>query len=440
MADGSVGSNQGSPYPFPRGVFLGGVAVVCLGLALSAGYTFLTLMKLRADYLRNRGREITSFIDMQARGPGRRNNPAFWQELLEDSYKDYAGAVRFFALRTRDGRTLASAGQTSAATSGFATVGGNSVFVFDLPLSPPGQMHAGMSPMIGGWHLSVGIRTSEADSFRRQAYLHLAVTGIAIGTLLLLAGSLLRTLRRFLDLKARAESEKHLRALGTMGAALAHEIRNPLGAMKGLTQLVQEELPPDHSAQVSLRTVVNEAERLEGLVTDLLSFARPKEPRFSEFDLCAVISDVKAMLQPKLEQKGIDIRVTAGDGSMTLRSDEAGLRQVLLNVLLNAIEVTPQGKVIFVNNREVRAGDLVVEVDDAGPGLGDKNPEEFFEPFVTTKAQGTGLGLPVSRLIVKRLGGSIDLQNLPHGGARCSIRLPLNYGRPGRLPNWGSQP
>ncbi len=425
MVNLSVDRSGVGAYPFPRTVFLGAVAVVCLGLALSAAYTFLTLMRLRAEYLRNRGREISSSIDMQARGPGRRNNPAFWQGLLEDNYRDYEGGVAFLALRNQEGRALATAGETSTATSGFAMVGERSVFVFDLPLGSPGQMHAGIGPMIAGWHLSVGVYTSEAESFRRQAYVHLAVTGVAIGALLFLAVSLLRTLRRFLDLKARAESEKHLRALGTMGAALAHEIRNPLGAIKGLTQLVQEDLPADHDAQASLKTVISEAERLESLVTNLLNFARPKEPSISELDLAALVSHVRAMLQPKLEERGIDIRVIAGNGKTTVRSDEAGLRQILLNVLLNAIEVTPPGKDILVHTREERAGDLVVEIDDAGPGLGDRHPDELFEPFVTTKAQGTGLGLAVSRQIVERLGGSIELENLPRGGARCCIRLPL---------------
>jgi two-component system sensor histidine kinase HydH len=250
------------------------------------------------------------------------------------------------------------------------------------------------------------------------------MNGVAIVALAGLAYYFLRTFHRFLQLKAKEESERHLTALGSMAATLAHEIRNPLGAMKNLTQLAQEDRPSDDKTQSLLTTVVREAERLEKLVTDLLAFARPRDPQISRFDLLKVMEDLKLALQPKLDGNRIRLDVEAPDPQSILNSDENGIRQVLLNVLLNAMDSIPkEGTIIVRTRRDDRSRLVIVEVDDSGPGLGDHDPEELFQPFTTTKAQGTGLGLSISRQIIERLGGTIELANRLEGGARCTITI-----------------
>jgi signal transduction histidine kinase len=274
--------------------------------------------------------------------------------------------------------------------------------------------------------LRVGVYSSSADFIRWQAILHLVMNGVAILTLLALARYFLRTLQRFLQLKASEESARHLTALGSMAATLAHEIRNPLGAMKGLTQLAQEDLPGDHKTQSLMSTVVREAERLEQLVTDLLNFARPRDPQLSEFDILRTLVEVKTVLQPKLEATRVTLEIERSTDGFAIHSDESGLRQIFLNVVLNAMDITPPEGVIWIRiRREERAGMLFVEVDDSGPGLGGRDPEELFQPFATTKTKGTGLGLPISRQIAERLGGSLKLADRPGGGARCTLSLPL---------------
>ena len=104
--------------------------------------------------------------------------------------------------------------------------------------------------------------------------------------------------------------------------------------------------------------------------------------------------------------------------------DPDGLKQVLLNTIVNAIEATPPGGTVVLKAFDGNNDDLVVQIDDSGEGLGESSPRELFEPFTTKKARGTGLGLAVSKQIVDRLHGSLELENLPQGGARCSIRLP----------------
>jgi two-component system sensor histidine kinase HydH len=253
------------------------------------------------------------------------------------------------------------------------------------------------------------------------------MTGIAVAVLLSLSLYLLRVLQRFVALKSREQSERQLRALGAMSASLAHEIRNPLGAIKGLTQLAQEEVPDQNAVQGMMKTVVSEAERLERLVTDLLEFARPRQIELKDVDFASILADVKGMLEPRLQEDGKTLRIITEGESLRIRSDEGGLRQVLLNVVLNALDFTPAGGTVTIRARReggVRA--LVTEISDQGPGLGTRNPEELFEPFVTTKVKGTGLGLAISRQITESLGGTIALSASPEGGALCIVRIPTN--------------
>lgn len=420
----------GKLNPFPIGAFLLLVLAVCVGLALSAGYIYFTLSRLRTEYLQNRANEIGLAIDAQARGPGRRNNPAFWQSLLDDNFNSFGASLAFVSLVDRTGNVLAgknARGTTNfSSRSGYQTIRGTSVFVFDFPLMSPGQQRMGMGGSVAGWHLRLGLYGSDADFIRRQAIVQAATTGVAILLLVVMAYALVRTLRRSLDMQARENSERHLKSLGTMVAVLAHEIRNPLSAMKGLTQLAQEDLSPEHSIQSQLRTVVSEAERLERLVTDLLDFARTKEPQISQFELSELLSELKAMLESRLQTSNVALHLPSAITPMQVRSDPAGLRQILLNVLMNAIDATPEGGTVELTaGRDESDKSIVIRVDDSGKGIGQNNPDELFQPFVTTKVRGTGLGLAVSKQIAEKLGGTLKLENLPGGGARCSITLPI---------------
>ena len=432
---------------FPTKVFIGIVGVVCLGLAASAAYDFVRLNALRTEYLRKTASDLAAAVDAQIRGPDR-SNPSVWQSLFAESVKTRGQSVAFMSVLDESGQVLAGEGDRFAALfeaePGFARSQGTGIYIYDasllFPRGGPGRgrgmgmgpgggqgMGPGMARRSMPARLRVGVYSSSADFIRWQAILHLVMNGVAIVTLLALARYFLRTLKRFLQLKAREESARHLTALGSMAATLAHEIRNPLGAMKGLTQLAQEDLPGDHKTQSLMTTVVHEAERLEQLVTDLLSFARPRDPQISRFDILRTLSDVKAVLQPKLDAARIKLETESSPEELVIHSDENGLRQVLLNVLLNAMDATrPEGAITVRIRHDEKADSLTIEVDDSGPGLGDRDPEELFQPFATTKTKGTGLGLPISRRIAERLGGSLQLAGRPEGGARCTLRLPMH--------------
>ena len=333
--------------PAPRRLMIAVVCILCLGLLGSALFTFTTLSRMRTQYLSSRGHEIAAALEAQARGPGRRNNPAFWQSLFEENYEAYSGTVAFLALVGPNGNLLASKGDSSRGSLESTAEDNDDIYRFEELLGRSRNRQGVAHPSVAGWRIRIGLYSADADFIRRTAFMQLAVSGLAILALLGLLIYLLRMLNRFVEMKAREGAEAQLKSLGIMAASLAHEIRNPLGAIKGLTQLAQEDISPDNAAQAQLRTVVSEAERLESLVTNLLDFARPKEPQISEFDLMDLLADVQNMLRPRMEASGVVLQLETDPGPLRARSDPAGLRQVLLNVLLNAIDASPHGSAVL---------------------------------------------------------------------------------------------
>jgi signal transduction histidine kinase len=417
---------QKTAGPMPRRLIIAVACVLCLCLLGSAVYTFTTLIRLRGYYLSNRGHAIAEAIESQARGPGKRNNPAFWQSLIEANYAAYSESVAYIALVDQNGNLLAGTGTISPGTAEATTKRDGEIYAFEQTLARPRNPRGESSPAVAGWRIRIGLYASDADFIKRLAFSQLAVSGLAIVALIALSIYLTRMLHRYLEMKAREGAEAQLKSLGIMAASLAHEIRNPLGAMKGLTQLAQEDLPPENAVQSRLQTVVTEAERLERLVTDLLDFARPKEPQISEIDLMNLLSDVKAVLQPRLKAAAVTLHTPEISNPLIIRTDPDGLRQVLLNIILNAVDASPaESDVRLELIRGGGDGFIIIQIDDYGQGLGGRDPGELFQPFVTTKSRGTGLGLAVSRQIVESLGGSLILSENPKGGARCSIQLPL---------------
>ena len=325
----------------PNRVIVISVGVVCFGLMSSAIFNFATLTRLRELYLSNRGAGIALSIESQARGSDRRRNPEFWQSLLDEKYPAYSDVVAFLALVDQNGRILAAAGNPSYRPVGEGTSQNGEIYSFEEMLGRSRNSRGEVNSPGAEWRIRIGLYSSDADFIRRQAWILLALSGSAIVVLVAISFYLIRMINRFLELKMRESSEAHLKSLGIMAASLAHEIRNPLGSMKGLTQLAQEELPRNHGTQAHLSTVVSEAERLERLVSDLLDFARPKEPQISEFNLSHLVSGLHAMLEPRFVSSNVAFQLNVADGTEIMRSDAGGVRQVLLNVLMNALDATP---------------------------------------------------------------------------------------------------
>lgn len=212
-------------------------------------------------------------------------------------------------------------------------------------------------------------------------------------------------------------------AAGQMAAALAHEVRNPLtGAKMTLQMLLDEEHPEGVTEE--LRAIYDELQRLQMVVDELVSFARPSPPVFAAVNLAEVASEVLALLARQLEHAHVEVELSPGDGVPDARADRNKVKQVLVNLLLNAMQAQARGGQVLVRVALAGPGRVCVEVRDRGPGIGDEELEKVFAPFYTTKQSGAGLGLAVSRGIAEEHGGRLSCR--PNDGGGAVFRLELD--------------
>ena len=229
------------------------------------------------------------------------------------------------------------------------------------------------------------------------------------------------------ELSRRATRAEKLAAVGTLAAGLSHEIKNPLNAASLQLMVLERRLKrlPDLPADIfePLGLVQAEIKRLASFLDEFLQFARPRELQRSNVDVVQLAREVVDFLQPQASGASLALDVETA-ALPPLPADEPKLRQVLVNLVLNAIQATPAGGTVrVVVGRE--DGDVCICVDDSGPGVPPAARHRIFEPFYTTKDAGTGLGLPLVHSIVQQHGGSITIETSPQGGARFHLRLPL---------------
>lgn len=252
-----------------------------------------------------------------------------------------------------------------------------------------------------------------------------AVLGIGVVTVAALA--LYRLL--LLSWAETAERRKRLALVGTMAAGVAHEIKNPLASIKGAAQVVQKELESGRGgdgAREYLKLVVDEVDRLNGVIEDFLSYARPREPRFQDVAINDLVETV-VKLQRTSAPAGVELRTELEPTLPVVKADPELLRQALLNVLKNAIEAAGERGRVTVRTKSIPEALRwyeVVEVEDSGPGISADDFEKIFQPFYTTKTRGTGLGLAIAARALEAHDGQVSVENVPPHGAKFSFHIP----------------
>ncbi len=222
-------------------------------------------------------------------------------------------------------------------------------------------------------------------------------------------------------LQARLLHTERLSALGEMAARIAHEVRNPLVSIGAAAQVVAEELSVDSPVLGEVQAIAREVKRLDNIVTDFLNFARPRRAELRTVDLAAVVDETVALARAKA--KDVELRVNEIERPLKVRCDPDAIKQVLLNVLLNAVEAAPKSMIDC--DAQTLGRHVVLSVADRGPGIAEQVRRRVFDPFFSTKTRGTGLGLAVSKQIVDEHHGRIRLFNRRGGGTRVVIELPL---------------
>ncbi len=217
------------------------------------------------------------------------------------------------------------------------------------------------------------------------------------------------------------ESEA-LAVVGEMGSAVAHGLRNPLSSIRSSAELaLSGDLSPD--AREYTGDIVAQVDRLEGWIRQLLTYAKPAHAQIAAVDINAVLSETLEGYRHDLERQKTAARLELAPNLPSVRGEAAMFGQLIGSLIANASEAMREGGEIVLGSRLDPAGGLIVEVIDNGPGLSQENAEKVFKPFFTTKQKGLGLGLPLVRRVIERLGGAVDFESEPGKGTRVRLHL-----------------
>ena len=237
---------------------------------------------------------------------------------------------------------------------------------------------------------------------------------------------LLRDLSDVKALQAQVQRAERLASVGRLAAGVAHEIRNPLGSLKGFLQYFQRKLPLNDQDKAYLSVMMNEVDRLNTVVSNLLEFARPKEPVFENCQIADMLDHVLTLLHRDCEAKRLRLFREWPDALPLLRLDQDQITQVLLNVLLNAIQATEPDGDIHVSAAILNEINMLeIAVRDTGTGIAADDLPHMFDPFFSTKKQGNGLGLAIAHTIIEQHRGEILVESERGRGSTFRIRLPL---------------
>lgn len=251
-----------------------------------------------------------------------------------------------------------------------------------------------------------------------------AVSDDEIGALAEAFNGLLDRLQRSQDALVRSEK---LAVAGLLAARVAHDVRNPLSSIKMQTQLLQARLHRDPDDQATLASVLGDINQVESVITDLVDLARPGDLNREPTSINQVIEDALEQLSPQFIHRKIAVRRRLSDEMPRIAVDARRLRQALLNVLVNASEAMTTGGVIEIDSR-TEAGAVIVEICDDGSGIAPDILGQVFDPFVSTKREGVGLGLVNARAVVEGHGGQIGLEPRQPRGTCARITLPIHHG------------
>ncbi|AJE04040.1 two-component system sensor histidine kinase NtrB [Geobacter pickeringii] len=289
---------------------------------------------------------------------------------------------------------------------------------------------------------SSGMSISDHENIVIRKAKHLTPVSATTCPLMLASGEMTGTILMLRDLTSIRELEDAVRhadrlsTLGTLAAGLAHEIKNPLGGIKGAAQLLDLELPEGSELRDNVRIMVKEVERVNRIVEELLALASPRRLTLAPTNLHKVLGDIVTLQKRATEGRTISFQQQFDPSIPPILVDEALLTQLFLNLVKNAVEAVDNGGVVRITSRvisdysmtqkgERRSRLVAVEVSDDGPGIPKEQLEQLFTPFFTTKAKGTGLGLAICQKIVSEHRGMIKVESAPGTGTTFTVMVPL---------------
>ena len=296
--------------------------------------------------------------------------------------------------------------------TGMASAGGSRIFRALVPFHSGGVVRIAR----------IELDPAAADFLVVHARHNVIVSSVSGLVLVVLSVVALWAVRRAERLRQQQMAMEHMAHIGKMSAVLAHEIRNPLGTIKGFVQLAGESA--EQRTKDLLRPALAEMQRLEALVNDLLAYGRPPDPQMTAVPWNRIAGEIAAHGRHMIGERPIRFSVT--NAAFDVQTDPALLGQALLNLVRNAVEAIPaaQPGEVRIEASACEGGGMSIVVADDGPGIPEGVMARLFEPFHTTKASGTGLGLAITRKLVQSLGGSLEVRR----GQRCGTEAEIHLG------------
>ncbi len=244
---------------------------------------------------------------------------------------------------------------------------------------------------------------------------------------------LIVTFQDLTEIRSMEESVRRkdkLAAVGRVGAGLAHEIRNPLGAMRGAIQVLQSNTPPESVQADLMNIILRESDRLNTIITNFLSYAKPKIGKLTETDLCEAIRDTLTLLRhsPDVSPRH-ELIDDLPQNPVFISADTTQLKQVFWNLARNAIQAMPDGGLLRISLENIPNSRVKIVFQDTGYGMSPEQVEQLFEPFSSSTSGGTGLGLSIVYQIIRDHNGTINVRSLEGEGTTITVELPREPGK-----------
>jgi PAS domain S-box-containing protein len=241
----------------------------------------------------------------------------------------------------------------------------------------------------------------------------------------------LRDITRIEKLEEMAKRTEKFASMGEMAANIAHEIRNPLGSIELFASLLLKNMPEIKDRDRVLH-IISSVKNVDNKISNLLMFTRKQSPKLEKIDPQKILAEVLEFSDQIMEQGDIDVEVKYSGDQVCMEGDPEMIKQVFLNIILNAQQAMPDGGTLNIElltslNGIMSSEPSVIEIifQDSGPGIPEENLSRIFDPFFSTKESGSGLGLAIVHNIVSQHNGSIDVENSPQGGAVFNLNFPL---------------
>jgi two-component system sensor histidine kinase PilS (NtrC family) len=231
------------------------------------------------------------------------------------------------------------------------------------------------------------------------------------------------------QMEQRMRQADRLAAVGRLSANMAHEIRNPLASISGAVEALARDLPPDHTRSQLVEIVLRESARLNQIVGDFLEYARPAPMAPIEINMAEILDEVLLLIEHRTLPANLKVSREYGD-TLATRADPQRLRQAVWNLCLNAVQAMPDGGELRVGARSLRerGGRLQIAITDTGQGIADADLPHIFEPFFSTKPEGSGIGLALVYRVVEEHGGTIEVRSRVGEGTTFLLTLPAPEG------------